>query len=757
MNFNFIGNLVNTQLTSFDIYFLESILLNRLAKEIKKYPYGIHASNLSIITYEFQLIQEDGRLLEDAYRLRQRENYTLNMNASISGDFFSAWSDFKLHYFITKSFSSLLPILIENLRSHERFQGLDFINYNIAPSKKTESNTVTTNEAEWTSAIIVSLICAFFLMIALLCFGLKYRYTKEKNILSETKSLSSESDIEKGSLFKDESKPDESKNKPNSLESHTAKKRVRRSSLPASGTVINKKCVKDSNTPEARRKAPRRSSLPARTAPKTTLEISSLEDFSTDYDENITKRNLMRRTNSTPAFVDEEIKEINTDETGSLSNLKEMNTFETRRKAVRRLSLPAYPVPDKIDTHFTQTEENLVNDDIGAGALKNSPTDDNVNETRAKAIRAASLPTKAIRALSLPAYPVLGTFDDDENYSADDIRSTMSHSISTVVSERKEKVDDAGSLTNHPINTNINETKAKLRRSSSLSDQFEEENEDVTGSLNSANMNTNEIKGKLLRRSSSLPDLLEEENVDDIGPSTNHSAFMNTNETKGKLLRKSSSLPDLLEEEIIGDTGSFKNHSINNKSVNERKKNVPSNIVVSPQSNEMCSLTNEMKTRKVARRKSLPSHYKKDNSTQPAKQYAKKNDISQTRRRVARRSSLPGQSNSETSTSLKKQHVTGVNVKDTRRKVVRRSSLPGQSNFEKSSLRKKPVTDVDVKHTRRRVARRSSLQERSVVATSPQVNIHARVSEKEKKRNISKEERRRVEISRKKNEDDEAR
>merc|ERR1711902_107463 len=124
---------------------------------------------------------------------------------------------------------------------------------------------------------------------------------------------------------------------------------------------------------------------------------------------------------------------------------------------------------------------------------------------------------------------------------------------------------------------------------------------------------------------------------------------------------------------------------------------------------------------------------------------------------VARRSSLPGQSNSETSTSLKKQHVTGVNVKDTRRKVVRRSSLPGQSNFEKSSLRKKPVTAVDVKHTRRRVARRSSLQERSVVATSPQVNIHARVSEKEKKGNISKEERRRVEISRKKNEDDEAR
>merc|ERR1711933_525463 len=81
------GELVNTQLTPFDMYFLESTLLNLMANVLKKYPNGIFISNISNTVYDFQIAQED------------RQNDILNLCATINGTILSNWPGFSLNYF----------------------------------------------------------------------------------------------------------------------------------------------------------------------------------------------------------------------------------------------------------------------------------------------------------------------------------------------------------------------------------------------------------------------------------------------------------------------------------------------------------------------------------------------------------------------------------------------------------------------------------------------------------------------------------
>merc|ERR1711933_172419 len=169
------------QLTPFDMYFLESTLLNLMANELKKYPNGIFISNISNTVYDFQIAQEDGR------------NDTLNLRATINGVILSNWPGFSLNYFALNSFSNSLPSLIDSLTSYSRFQGLDSVTCNILSGK---SDRRVVDSTSLTLIIISILFCLSFFGISILIAFRKSTEDRKDKKLSQENEISIESDIE---------------------------------------------------------------------------------------------------------------------------------------------------------------------------------------------------------------------------------------------------------------------------------------------------------------------------------------------------------------------------------------------------------------------------------------------------------------------------------------------------------------------------------------------------------------------------------
>merc|ERR1712176_429900 len=181
MELSLTGKLDNAQLTPFDMYFLESTLLNLMANELKKYPNGIFISNISNTVYDFQIAQEDGR------------NDTLNLRATINGVILSNWPGFSLNYFALNSFSNSLPSLIDSLTSYSRFQGLDSVTCNILSGK---SDRKVVDSTSLTLIIISILFCLSFFGISILIAFRKSTEDRKDKKLSQENEISIESDIE---------------------------------------------------------------------------------------------------------------------------------------------------------------------------------------------------------------------------------------------------------------------------------------------------------------------------------------------------------------------------------------------------------------------------------------------------------------------------------------------------------------------------------------------------------------------------------
>jgi len=179
MKFSLTGKLDNALLSPFDMYFLESTLLNLMANELKKYPYGIFISNISNTAYDFQIAQ-DG------------QNDTINLRATINGVILSNWPSFNLNFFALSSFSSSLPSLIDSLTTYSRFQELGSVTCNILSSKSDREVADSTN----TTLIIMSiLLCLSFFGISILIAFRKSTEDRKDNKLSKGNGISIESDI----------------------------------------------------------------------------------------------------------------------------------------------------------------------------------------------------------------------------------------------------------------------------------------------------------------------------------------------------------------------------------------------------------------------------------------------------------------------------------------------------------------------------------------------------------------------------------